>query len=75
MCDALASILLLTPSLLSWSALSAPRATGENHHLDVIITSAMVQYNLTLKYYISGLPRACTMYMSSKCYFRLRLER
>jgi auxin responsive GH3 family protein len=38
-------------------------------YLDVIVTGAMAQYIPTLDYYSGGLPKACTMYASSECYF------
>lgn len=43
-------------------------------YLDVIVTGAMAQYIPTLDYYSSGLPKACTMYASSECYFGLNLN-
>ncbi|KAI4385287.1 hypothetical protein MLD38_003332 [Melastoma candidum] len=42
--------------------------------LDVIVTGAMAQYIPTLDYYSGGLPKACTMYASSECYFGLNLR-
>ncbi|KAM6564239.1 hypothetical protein CsatB_024237 [Cannabis sativa] len=42
--------------------------------LDVIVTGAMAQYIPTLDYYSGGLPKACTMYASSECYFGLNLK-
>ncbi|KAL8553391.1 hypothetical protein ACS0TY_001897 [Phlomoides rotata] len=38
-------------------------------YLDVIVTGAMTQYIPTLDYYSGGLPKACTMYASSECFF------
>ncbi|GMN34469.1 hypothetical protein TIFTF001_004701 [Ficus carica] len=43
-------------------------------YLDVIVTGAMAQYIPTLDYYSNGLPKACTMYASSECYFGLNLK-
>ncbi|KAK4346635.1 hypothetical protein RND71_032974 [Anisodus tanguticus] len=43
-------------------------------YLDVIVTGAMAQYIPTLDYYSGGLPKACTMYASSGCYFGLNLK-
>ncbi|CAN4079735.1 unnamed protein product [Withania somnifera] len=43
-------------------------------YLDVIVTGAMAQYIPTLDYYSGGLPKACTMYASSECYFGLNLK-
>ncbi|XP_058191189.1 probable indole-3-acetic acid-amido synthetase GH3.1 [Rhododendron vialii] len=43
-------------------------------YLDVIVTGAMAQYIPTLDYYSCGLPKACTMYASSECYFGLNLN-
>ncbi|KAG6414976.1 hypothetical protein SASPL_122375 [Salvia splendens] len=43
-------------------------------YLDVIVTGAMAQYIPTLDYYSGGLPKACSMYASSECYFGLNLK-
>ncbi|KAM7250728.1 hypothetical protein ACFE04_022611 [Oxalis oulophora] len=43
-------------------------------YLDVIVTGAMAQYIPTLDYYSGGLPKPCTMYASSECYFGLNLK-
>ncbi|KAK9284580.1 hypothetical protein L1049_023756 [Liquidambar formosana] len=43
-------------------------------YLDVIVTGAMAQYIPTLDYYSGGLPKLCTMYASSECYFGLNLK-
>ncbi|XP_057782925.1 probable indole-3-acetic acid-amido synthetase GH3.1 [Salvia miltiorrhiza] len=43
-------------------------------YLDVVVTGAMAQYIPTLDYYSGGLPKACTMYASSECYFGLNLK-
>ncbi|KAL0454292.1 UNVERIFIED_CONTAM: putative indole-3-acetic acid-amido synthetase GH3.1 [Sesamum latifolium] len=43
-------------------------------YLEVIVTGAMAQYIPTLDYYSGGLPKACTMYASSECYFGLNLN-
>ncbi|KAI3777145.1 hypothetical protein L1987_46940 [Smallanthus sonchifolius] len=42
-------------------------------YLDVIVTGAMAQYIPILDYYSGGLPKTCTMYASSECYFGLNL--
>ncbi|KVI10812.1 probable indole-3-acetic acid-amido synthetase GH3.1 [Cynara cardunculus var. scolymus] len=43
-------------------------------YLEVIVTGAMAQYIPTLNYYSGGLPKVCTMYASSECYFGLNLN-
>uniref|UniRef100_A0A6N2MK05 Indole-3-acetic acid-amido synthetase GH3.1 n=1 Tax=Salix viminalis TaxID=40686 RepID=A0A6N2MK05_SALVM len=43
-------------------------------YLDVIVTGSMAQYIPTLDYYSGGLPKPCTMYASSECYFGLNLR-
>ncbi|GAB2279614.1 hypothetical protein Dimus_014257 [Dionaea muscipula] len=43
-------------------------------YLDVIVTGAMAQYIPTLDFYSGGLPKACTMYASSECYFGVNLR-
>ncbi|KAM7516481.1 hypothetical protein LguiA_006064 [Lonicera macranthoides] len=43
-------------------------------YLDVIVTGAMAQYIPTLDYYSNNLPKTCTMYASSECYFGLNLR-
>ncbi|XP_076921593.1 putative indole-3-acetic acid-amido synthetase GH3.1 [Bidens hawaiensis] len=43
-------------------------------YLEVIVTGAMAQYIPTLDYYSGGLPKVCTMYASSECYFGLNLN-
>ncbi|KAL8117674.1 putative indole-3-acetic acid-amido synthetase GH3.1 [Apium graveolens] len=43
-------------------------------YLDVIVTGAMAQYIPTLDYYSNELPKYCTMYASSECYFGLNLK-
>ncbi|KAI4326051.1 hypothetical protein MLD38_031403 [Melastoma candidum] len=50
-----------------------PRVWPNTKYLDVIVTGAMAQYIPTLDYYSGGLPKACTMYASSECYFGLNL--
>ncbi|MFS7983174.1 putative GH3 family protein [Helianthus anomalus] len=42
-------------------------------YLDVIVTGAMAQYIPILDYYSGNLPKTCTMYASSECYFGLNL--
>lgn len=43
-------------------------------YLEVIVTGAMAQYIPTLDYYSGGLPKVCTMYASSECFFGLNLN-
>ncbi|KAI3695600.1 hypothetical protein L1987_78598 [Smallanthus sonchifolius] len=43
-------------------------------YLEVIVTGAMAQYIPTLDYYSGGLPKVCTMYASSECYFGINLH-
>ncbi|KAK7406496.1 hypothetical protein VNO78_08123 [Psophocarpus tetragonolobus] len=43
-------------------------------YLEVIVTGAMAQYIPTLDYYSGGLPKPCTMYASSECFFGLNLK-
>ncbi|CAL0331780.1 unnamed protein product [Lupinus luteus] len=43
-------------------------------YIDVIVTGAMAQYIPTIDYYSGGLPKPCTMYASSECYFGLNLK-
>ncbi|CAM8907877.1 unnamed protein product [Rhodiola kirilowii] len=43
-------------------------------YIDVIVTGAMAQYIPTIDYYSGGLPKPCTMYASSECYFGLNLR-
>nr|AMB61332.1 IAA-amido synthetase GH3-1 [Populus davidiana x Populus alba var. pyramidalis] len=43
-------------------------------YLDVIVTGSMAQYIPTLDYYSGGLPKPCTMYASSECFFGLNLR-
>ncbi|KMT09779.1 hypothetical protein BVRB_6g127590 [Beta vulgaris subsp. vulgaris] len=43
-------------------------------YLEVIVTGAMAQYIPTLDYYSGGLPKVCTMYASSECFFGLNLD-
>ncbi|KZV20618.1 hypothetical protein F511_31069 [Dorcoceras hygrometricum] len=50
------------------------RIWPNTRYLDVIVTGAMAQYIPTLDYYSRGLPKACTMYASSECYFGLNLN-
>ncbi|XP_004287982.1 PREDICTED: probable indole-3-acetic acid-amido synthetase GH3.1-like [Fragaria vesca subsp. vesca] len=51
-----------------------PRIWPNTKYLDVIVTGAMAQYIQTLDYYSNSLPKACTMYASSECYFGLNLK-
>ncbi|XP_061341877.1 probable indole-3-acetic acid-amido synthetase GH3.1 [Gastrolobium bilobum] len=51
-----------------------PRIWPNTKYLDVIVTGAMAQYIPTLDYYSGGLPKPCTMYASSECYFGLNLK-
>ncbi|KAH6767081.1 Auxin-responsive GH3 family protein [Perilla frutescens var. hirtella] len=57
----------------SWEGIIT-RIWPNTKYLDVIVTGAMAQYIPTLDYYSSGLPKACTMYASSECYFGLNLK-
>ncbi|XP_009772040.1 probable indole-3-acetic acid-amido synthetase GH3.1 [Nicotiana sylvestris] len=50
------------------------RIWPKTKYLDVIVTGAMAQYIPTLDYYSGGLPKACTMYAASECYFGLNLN-
>ncbi|KAI3914870.1 hypothetical protein MKX01_018039 [Papaver californicum] len=50
------------------------RIWPNSKYLEVIVTGAMAQYIPTLDYYSNGLPKACTMYASSECYFGLNLK-
>ncbi|GER42162.1 auxin-responsive GH3 family protein [Striga asiatica] len=60
-------------SLENWERI-IPRIWPNTKYLDVIVTGAMAQYIPTLDYYSGGLPKACTMYASSECYFGLNLN-
>ncbi|XP_057449578.1 probable indole-3-acetic acid-amido synthetase GH3.1 [Lotus japonicus] len=51
-----------------------PRIWPNTKYLDVIVTGAMAQYIPTLDYYSGNLPKPCTMYASSECYFGLNLK-
>ncbi|KAH7520270.1 hypothetical protein FEM48_Zijuj08G0126200 [Ziziphus jujuba var. spinosa] len=51
-----------------------PRIWPKTKYLDVIVTGAMAQYIPTLDFYSGGLPKPCTMYASSECYFGLNLK-
>ncbi|MBA0766332.1 hypothetical protein Gotri_015385 [Gossypium trilobum] len=57
----------------SWEGIIT-RIWPNTKYLDVIVTGAMAQYIPTLDYYSGGLPKACTMYASSECYFGLNLN-
>ncbi|XP_027106047.2 probable indole-3-acetic acid-amido synthetase GH3.1 [Coffea arabica] len=57
----------------SWERIIT-RIWPNTKYLDVIVTGAMAQYIPTLDYYSGGLPKACTMYASSECYFGLNLN-
>ncbi|XP_047976632.1 probable indole-3-acetic acid-amido synthetase GH3.1 [Salvia hispanica] len=57
----------------SWEGI-IKRIWPNTKYLDVIVTGAMAQYIPTLDYYSGGLPKACTMYASSECYFGLNLK-
>ncbi|KAL2906365.1 putative indole-3-acetic acid-amido synthetase GH3.1, partial [Bienertia sinuspersici] len=43
-------------------------------YLEVVVTGSMAQYIPTLDYYSGGLPKVCTMYGSSECFFGLNLN-
>uniref|UniRef100_A0A7N0UBJ6 Uncharacterized protein n=2 Tax=Kalanchoe fedtschenkoi TaxID=63787 RepID=A0A7N0UBJ6_KALFE len=51
-----------------------PRIWPNTKYIDVIVTGAMAQYIPTIDYYSGGLPKPCTMYASSECYFGLNLR-
>ncbi|KAG8384313.1 hypothetical protein BUALT_Bualt04G0105300 [Buddleja alternifolia] len=51
-----------------------PRIWPNTKYLDVIVTGAMAQYIPLLDFYSGGLPKPCTMYASSECYFGLNLK-
>lgn len=51
-----------------------PRIWPNTKYLEVIVTGAMAQYIPTLDYYSGNLPKPCTMYASSECYFGLNLK-
>ncbi|GFP78926.1 probable indole-3-acetic acid-amido synthetase gh3.1 [Phtheirospermum japonicum] len=51
-----------------------PRIWPNTKYIDVIVTGAMAQYIPLLDFYSGGLPKACTMYASSECYFGLNLK-
>lgn len=51
-----------------------PRIWPNTKYLDVIVTGAMAQYIPTLDFFSGGLPKPCTMYASSECYFGLNLK-
>lgn len=51
-----------------------PRIWPNTKYVDVIVTGAMAQYIPTIDYYSGGLPKPCTMYASSECYFGLNLR-
>ncbi|POO00782.1 GH3-like hormone conjugating enzyme [Trema orientale] len=57
----------------NWEAIIT-RIWPNTIYLEVIVTGAMAQYIPTLDYYSGGLPKACTMYASSECYFGLNLK-
>lgn len=50
------------------------RVWPHTKYLEVIVTGAMAQYIPTLDYYSGGLPKVCTMYASSECFFGLNLK-
>ncbi|KAI3462716.1 hypothetical protein Pfo_019379 [Paulownia fortunei] len=51
-----------------------PRIWSNTKYLDVIVTGAMAQYITLLDFYSGGLPKACTIYASSECFFGLNLK-
>jgi len=51
-----------------------PRIWPNTKYLEVIVTGAMAQYIPTLDYYSGNLPKPCTIYGSSECYFGLNLK-
>ncbi|KAL6494661.1 hypothetical protein OROGR_031461 [Orobanche gracilis] len=69
----LADIIAKECSKEKWEGIIT-RIWPNTKYLDVIVTGAMAQYIPTLDYYGGGLPKACTMYASSECYFGLNLN-
>ncbi|GMH25209.1 hypothetical protein Nepgr_027052 [Nepenthes gracilis] len=57
----------------SWESIIT-RIWPNTKYLEVIVTGAMAQYISILDYYSGGLPKACTMYASSECYFGVNLR-
>ncbi|KAM7507152.1 hypothetical protein LguiA_017605 [Lonicera macranthoides] len=57
----------------SWEGI-IKRIWPNTKYLDVIVTGAMAQYIPTLDYFSNKLPKTCTMYASSECYFGLNLK-
>ncbi|KAL8546399.1 hypothetical protein ACS0TY_006214 [Phlomoides rotata] len=51
-----------------------PRIWPNTKYIDVIVTGAMAQYIPLIDLYSGGLPKPCTMYASSECYFGLNLK-
>ncbi|KAL4555833.1 hypothetical protein LXL04_038462 [Taraxacum kok-saghyz] len=51
-----------------------PRIWPNVRYIEVIVTGTMAQYIPTLDFYSGGLPKVCTMYASSECYFGLNLN-
>ncbi|KAL8168407.1 hypothetical protein V2J09_009906 [Rumex salicifolius] len=70
----LARTIELECSKENWEAGIIKRIWPNTKYLDVIVTGAMAQYIPTLDFYSGGLPKACTMYASSECYFGLNLR-
>ncbi|KAL6525951.1 hypothetical protein OROHE_015475 [Orobanche hederae] len=69
----LADVIAKECSKENWEGIIT-RIWPNTKYLDVIVTGAMAQYIPTLDYYSGGLPKACTMYASSECYFGLNLN-
>ncbi|KAL6545909.1 hypothetical protein OROGR_009783 [Orobanche gracilis] len=69
----LANLIAKECSKENWEGIIT-RIWPNTKYLDVIVTGAMAQYIPTLDYYSGGLPKACTMYASSECYFGLNLN-
>lgn len=69
----LAEFITLQCSEENWEGIIT-RIWPNTKYLDVIVTGAMAQYIPTLDYYSNELPKYCTMYASSECYFGLNLK-
>ncbi|GAA0162314.1 hypothetical protein LIER_18431 [Lithospermum erythrorhizon] len=50
------------------------RIWPKTKYIDVIVTGAMAQYIPLIDLYSGGLPKPCTMYASSECYFGLNMN-
>ncbi|XP_022033458.1 probable indole-3-acetic acid-amido synthetase GH3.1 [Helianthus annuus] len=70
---ALANVIESECSKENWEGIIT-RIWPNAKYLEVIVTGAMAQYIPTLDYYSGGLPKVCTMYASSECYFGINLN-